>query len=100
MYKRGEISKDACRRIIHLCAKGVNWCDGNEYEAVDSLVADNVCGLCLEECDAVSSVYDNDLRYPQNYSVFDDYEDDAAHYFLCAQCKKKVIDEYIRKHSH
>ena len=97
LYNCGIISKEAEIQLVHACRKGVHWCDGNEYEAFDGLIEEGICGLCFEKCDEVTEVYDNDIGYPDRYSVFDDYDDTAAHYFLCDKCKAKVIDAYRKK---
>ena len=46
LYDNEEISSDAAIRIIRACARGVNWCDGNSYEAVDYIRRCR-CGKCL-----------------------------------------------------
>ena len=45
----------------------------------------------------ISSVFDNDIGYPGMYDVFDDYDDTAAHDFLCPECKQHIISEYKEK---
>lgn len=42
--------------------------------------------------------YDYEFEYSVRYRVFDDYDDTAAHYLLCPECKQRVIDEYKEKH--
>ena len=91
-----EISKEAAQRLLHACRKGVHWCDGNEGEAMEALVEARYCGLCLEKADEVKDIYDNDLKYPDCYNVFDDYDKSAAHFFLCAACRQKTIDAYLK----
>ena len=98
LLAQGEITKDASRKILHACRKGVNWCDGNEDEAVQALVDKGYCGVCLNHSDTVSNVYDNDLGYPAKYDVFDAYDDTAAHFFVCSTCKEKILAEYNRQH--
>ena len=97
LLDQGEITKDASRIILHACRKGVNRCDGNEDEAVQVLVEKGYCGICLNRSDTVSSVYDNDLGYPERYDVFDAYDDTAAHFFVCSTCKEKILAEYNRQ---
>ena len=47
--------------IMRSCRKGVNWCDGNEDEAVEALVDAGICGLFLKESCDISSVFENEL---------------------------------------
>ena len=79
---------------IHACRKGVNWCDGNEDEAIENVVEAGYCGLCFEKKDNLSSVFDNELGYPERLKVFKQYDETAAHYHLCPECMQHVIDEY------
>ena len=97
LYEGGQIGKDAAIRLVHACRKGVNWCDGNEYEAMETVVAAGYCGLCFEKKEGLSSVYDNDISYPGNCNVFNTYDTIAAHDYLCPECKEKVISEYMKK---
>ena len=46
LYQSGKIEKQAAKEIIEKCRKGVNWCDGNEYEAIDCIEG-RVCGYCM-----------------------------------------------------
>ena len=97
LYESNQIDKGAAVRLIHACRKGVLWCDGNEGEAMDPVVEAGYCGLCFEKKENLSSVYDNDIGYPGMYDVFDDYDDTAAHDFLCPECKQHIISEYKEK---
>ena len=97
LYKSGIISKEAAIQLVHACRKGVHWCDGNEYEAFEGLIDEGICGLCFEKYDELTNIYDNDIEHPGRYEVFKDYDDSAAHFFLCDKCKAKVIDAYRKK---
>lgn len=97
LFESKQVSKDAAVRLILACRKGVNWCDGNEDEAIETVVEEGYCGLCFEKNKGLSNVYDNDLGYPDMYKVFDHYDKTAAHFFLCPKCKEKVIREYKQK---
>lgn len=45
-YSNNKIELSPARRIIRSCVKGVRWCDGNDYEALQTIM-DNTCGWCL-----------------------------------------------------
>lgn len=97
LYEGGRFEKDVAIRLIRACRKGVHWCDGNEGEAMQTVVESGYCGLCFEKKEGLSWVFDNDLGYPDNYKVFKAYDITAAHNFLCQDCKTKVINEYRDK---
>ena len=61
LYEGGRIDKEASIRLIRACRKGVHWCDGNEDEAMETVVEVGYCGLCFEKKEGLSSVYDNDI---------------------------------------
>lgn len=48
MYEHGEISKEAALKMIRTFPQVVNYCDGNESEALEYLT-DNYCCGCLHE---------------------------------------------------
>jgi len=97
LYEGGQIGKDAAIRLVRACRKGVHWCDGNEDEAMETVVEAGYCGLCFEKKEGLSSVYDNGIAYPDKYDVFKAYDKTAAHDCLCPECKAKVIGEYREK---
>ena len=97
LFEEGKIDKESTSRLLAACRRGVNWCDGNEGEAIEEAIDLGYCGLCLEKSDELSNIYDNDLGYPEMYKVFDKYDKTAAHFFLCPECKEKVINEYKEK---
>ena len=99
MYEDNLIEKDPAIKLIYTCRKGVNWCDGNEYEAIEDIVKSGYCGLCFEKTGDLTSVFENDLGYPECYKVYESYDDAAAHYYLCPKCKEKVLKEYKEKHA-
>ena len=94
LYESQQISKEGAVRLILACRKGVNWCDGNEGEAIAGTVKRGYCGLCFEKKENLTNVFDNELRCPERDEVFCAYEDTAAHYWLCPECKKQVLEEY------
>ena len=97
LYEEGKVTSESAIKLIRACRKGVHWCDGNESEAVEEVVERGYCGLCFNKSENLTDVYDNDLGYPDKYRVFDDYDKTAAHFFLCPDCKKRVIEGYGEK---
>ena len=94
LYEEDQIPREAATRLILACRKGVYWCDGNEGEALEDVVERGYCGLCFVKTGELTTVFDNDLEYPQSDKVFDTYDDSAAHYWLCPKCKRNVICKY------
>ncbi len=97
LYEEGKVAGESAIKLINACRKGVYWCDGNEEEAVEEVVERGYCGLCFKKNGNLTNVYDNNLDYPDNYHVFDNYDKSAAHFFLCPDCKKRVIEEFGKK---
>jgi hypothetical protein len=97
LYEKKQVDKDAAIQLILACRKGVYWCDGNEYEAIETMIRAGYCGLCFEKKESLSSVFDNDLGSSYKYQVFKDYDKKAAHYYLCPECKQVVLDSFKEK---
>ena len=49
LYESGQISKEGASRLVLACRKGVNWCDGNEGEAVEDVVERGYQGMGLSD---------------------------------------------------
>ncbi len=96
LYEKNQVNKDVAISLIYACRKGVHWCDGNEDEAIEPVVEAGYCGLCFEKKDEdeLSNVFDNDLGYPDQWDAFRAYDKTTAHFFLCPECKAKVISQY------
>ena len=96
LYEEGRFDVETAKKLLHACREGVYWCDGNESEAVADVVDAGYCGLCMKKTEQLSNVYDNELGYPECYKVFKEFNVNAAHYYLCPECKKKVLDSYCQ----
>lgn len=93
LYERKKIGKMAAKEIVAACGKGVHWCDGNESEAMESVIEAGYCGLCFKKTENLSSVYENDLKPPYRYNVLDAYRKNVLHDYLCPECRQKVLDK-------
>ena len=47
LYDKGEISKEAAKKLLATCGSAVWWCDGNPDEAID-YIRKCRCGKCLK----------------------------------------------------
>lgn len=93
LYEEGLLSQKAAKDIIRACRKGVNWCDGNEDEAVEETRARGYCGLCFEKSDILMNVYDDDSRVV--WRTYDDNDDIVVHQFICPKCRQRLIDGHL-----
>ena len=48
MYDDGKISQEAALEMVAVFPRAVHWCDGNEYEAQDTLTNTH-CAACLHK---------------------------------------------------
>lgn len=91
LMDEGKISKEAAKTIISCCKQSVNWCDGNEGEAID-YISGCMCGRCMKlvpEGEKLYSVYDVSRDFPDYYHL-DDY---LATDGLCEDCFDIVFKE-------
>ena len=96
MYDASEISKDATLKIIAKLRKGVHWCDGNEYEAVES-IRECRCGRCLkvmEQGERLYSVWEVSHEVPDKYGILDNKWEVLASDGLCEDCFDIVLDRH------
>ena len=94
LMDQGKISKEAAKTIIISCANGVNWCDGNTYEAVD-YIRRCLCGRCMKLVPAgekLYSVYDVSGDVPDQHRLDDNLAADG----LCADCFDAVLSEHCK----
>jgi len=94
LYESGQISRESTVKLICALRKGVHWCDGNEDEAIRETVARGYCGLCFEKREGLSNIFDNNLGYPERFNVFKKYDSTSAHFYLCPDCRRRVMDEH------
>ena len=93
LYDAGKIDRESAIKVIHACAKGVNWCDGNEYEATDYIRRCR-CGRCLKmvpEGEKLYSVWAVSNDVPRAYRIDDDFE--LASDGLCEECFDIVLNQ-------
>lgn len=93
MYEKKQMSKDAFLKIINACKKGVNWCDGNEGEAIIALMEAGYCGLCLQKKKELKDIFDSGLSYHEIAKALHNLNEEPVHYCLCKKCEKLIMDE-------
>ena len=97
MYDTGELTLEAARKIIAAARRGVNWCDGNEYEAVE-IIRRCRCGRCLKKMEAgapLYSVWDVPVDSPGYSRILDTEPEILASEGLCSSCFDIVINRFL-----
>lgn len=84
MYDTNEISKETAVKIFQRLQKGVHWCDGNEYEAIECI--SDRCGICLKELE------EGEILYPPYFDVKGEHPEAATDY-LCEECMLRLYGE-------
>lgn len=84
MFDAGEISKETAVKIFRRLQRGVHWCNGNEYEAIECI--SDRCGICLEK------LKKGEILYPPYFQVKKEHPEAATDY-LCEECMLKLYGE-------
>ena len=103
MYEDGKISKEAALEMIKVFPKAVHWCDGNEYEAQETLT-ETYCSACLKKYKFKSDrIINYDIDYKidcddlaEGYKRYDWWDDEMkkANFngqSVCPECFKKYF---------
>lgn len=99
MYDEKKFSADTARELILAAKAGVGYCDGNYYEAVESIRLCR-CGRCLKkirEEETIYSLWDLTSEINDPYPIMEQKysgEDPLVSDGLCEECFRKVITEY------
>lgn len=94
LLENNEISKDAARKIISSCRKGVHWCDGNEDEAIDC-IRRCYCGNCMERIakgKPLYSVWEVSNDVPNRYRITNNHN--LASDCLCENCFVEIMNKH------
>lgn len=94
LYDKKELSQDTSVTLIRALRKGVHYCDGNEYEAIES-VSKCRCGKCLRALKpGEDRIYDfNDLSSNDYYNL--KRQTDIAYLNMCVKCTDAILNEYF-----
>lgn len=97
MYDDGEVTLEAARKIIAAARQGVNWCDGNEYEAVETIRRCR-CGRCLKKMairEPLYCVWDVSGNPPGFDKILDTEPEVLASEGLCSSCFDIVMNRFF-----
>jgi hypothetical protein len=94
LYDGGKIQFDDVKELLRSIKKAVNWCDGNEMEALEC-IEDCRCSRCLKETNKIFDL--NNVK--DGYISFDDltrfYEGEGAlTYYVCEDCYKELSEKF------
>lgn len=96
MFDNKELSRAAALKLFTALKNGVNWCDGNEYEAVESII-DCRCGKCLKKIEENQRLYDifkcSMFVTGNPWDIMDNYEGDYGGWHFCKECFDEIIKE-------
>lgn len=97
MYDNNEISKDATLKIANELRVSVNYCDGNESEAIESIL-DCRCGFCLKEKEENENLYDlydvSENVTNDRWSILRNFDKNYAHWNLYKDCFDEFINNF------
>lgn len=106
LFDEGKVDLDAAREIVYACRKGVHWCDGNEYEALESIYTYR-CGRCLERVEKGGLLFDtndfwrlsyrSDRDLPDGNKIRDNCKIQLASHKLCRECFVRVVNDYYQR---
>ena len=95
MFDNGELSKPSALKLFMALKDGVNWCDGNEYEAVESIM-DCRCGKCLKKMESGQKFYDiydcSIFVTGSPWDILRNYKENYAGWRFCTTCFDEIIN--------
>ena len=96
MFDNEELTRDAALKLFTALKNGVHWCDGNENEAVASIIHCR-CGKCLKEMksgEKLFNIYDcSPLVGGNPWDILDNYNGDYGGWYFCKNCFDEIIKE-------
>ena len=98
LFDHKKLELDVARTIIASCRKGVHWCDGNEYEAVEGIRRCR-CGKCLQKIpkgEYLYSLYDLPYDIREKYNFMKGRSIVLASDGLCSNCFDEVFNEFCK----
>ena len=106
MYRDGRLKKETAKELMTVAKISVNFCDGNEYEALECMEA--TCGCCLRDgkpgehlysladCDSIPGLIWKDIDTMLTEDRKDqDYNLSAVSYNVCEECLDKLFARYL-----
>lgn len=95
LYDENEISISAAKKIICSALDVVNCYDGNEYEALECLIDNDICSCCFEQVDELYDICEcsNETikAYGMKFEEYPEYVSDE----MCLPCIKKLLEYKI-----
>lgn len=95
LYMNNKITMEDTKVLLRQIQKAVHYCDGNEYEAIEYLIDNDICSACLEEKEEeLIILYDSEYKWFKG-DIYREYEEDTYYVsmFICREC----MEEYKKK---
>ena len=94
MFDNGELNKESALKLFTALKNGVNWCDGNEGEAVESIINCR-CGKCLKRMGSGEKFYDiydcSMLVTGSTWNILENYNEDYGGWRFCKNCFDEIL---------
>ena len=81
MYDDGKISKEAALEMVKTFPKAVHWCDGNEYEAQETLTETH-CAACLKKYESTEERIAYDDLSLDAEDISEEYKGDSYNWWF------------------
>lgn len=102
LYDEDKISLEAAREIVFTSRHAVHWADGNEDEAIESIISFR-CGKCLCRVPKGDLLYDTvdfwrlAFRNERDLPTFEAIAEKnrLASYGLCRECFVQAVNAYF-----
>lgn len=93
LYDQGCEDLETAKKLLQATINGVNWCDGNYYEAEESLAGR--CAVCLKKTDSPETELVFGNRYSAKISGVSDAEEDE--FVSELYCSRKILTDILCK---
>jgi len=93
LYDKGRFDLNTAKELLEATIRGVNWCDGNDYEAAVSLAGR--CAECLKKAQSPES----DLIFGNSYFANKSGVDDVVKNEIVEKlyCDSKIMASILCK---
>lgn len=90
LYNKGKITIKVAKTLLKTAKVAVNYCDGNEFEAIACLFENDICSACLDEC---CELYDLSDVIDYNSKTYEKIENNPYYVssVMCEECAKKFL---------
>jgi hypothetical protein len=91
LYDEGCYDLETAKKLLQATINGVNWCDGNYYEAEESLAGR--CSVCLKKSNSPETELVFGNRYSAKISGVSDAEENE--FVSKLYCDRKILTDIL-----